>query len=155
MQKYSSIILTFLSVQNAFSAFLLYTKGVFFYVSLVREIAILEQFLINCQLKFRNSRKNYIFLTIVSYGYFLIILIFSLLIYTLLISIIQPKKSTSIAQNMHFFSLIRKLYQSRHLSTVRTCLTQSSSFLEQTRILSKYTTTKMSKCALNTLLIRA
>ena len=148
-------MLAFLSVQKASSAFLLYTKGVFFYVSFVREIVILEQSLINQRLKFRNSRKDCIFLTKVSYGYFLTSLIFSLLIRTLLMPTIQPKKSTSVAQNMHFFSFTCKLYQSRHYSTVRTCLTQSSLFLEQTRILSKYTTIKMSRYALNILLIKA
>ena len=146
-------MLAFLSRQKASSAFLLYSNRVSFLVSLVSRIAILEKSLINCQLKFRNSRKNCISLTILGVSYSLTTLIFSLLMYTLLTSTIQPKKLTFFLQNLHFSSFTRKLYQSRHLSTVQICLTQSSLFLEQTRILSKYITTKISRCALNTLLI--
>ena len=148
-------MLAFLSVQKASLASLLYTKVVSFRVSLVRGIAILEQILINYQLKFRNFRKDSISLTKVSCGYSLTSLIFSSLILTLLIPTTQPKKLTSLQQNLHFFSLISKQYQSRHLSTMQTYSLQSSLFLEQTRILSKYATTKMSRYALNTLLIRA
>ena len=153
IQKYSSSMLTFLSCQKASLASLLYLNRVSFLISLVSRIAILEKFLINYQLKFRNSKKNCIFLTILGVSYFLTTLIFSSLIRTLLTPTVYPKKSTSFLQNLHFSSFTRKLYQSRHLSTVQTCLTQSSLFLEQTRILSKYAIIKISKCALNTLLI--
>ena len=42
MQKHSSLILTFLSYQKAFSTSLLYTKGMSFRISLVKGIAILK-----------------------------------------------------------------------------------------------------------------
>ena len=146
-------MLIFLSCQKASLASLLYLNRVSFLVSLVSRIAILEKSLINCQLKFRNPKKDCISLTVFSVSYSLTTLIFSLLMRTLLTSTTQPKKLTSFLQNLHFSSFTRKLYQSRHLSTVRTCLIQSSLFLEQTKMLSKYVTTKMSRCALNTLLI--
>ena len=146
-------MLAFLSRQKASLASLLYLNVVSFLVSLVSRIAILEKSLINYQLKFRNPKKNYISLTVLGVSYSLTTLIFSSLMRTLLTPTTQPKKSTSFLQNLHFSGFTRKLYQSRHLSTVRTYSTQSSLFSEQTRISSKYATTKMSKCALNTLLI--
>ena len=153
IQKYSSSMLAFLSCQKAFLASLLYLNRVSFLVSLVSRIAILEKSLINYQLKFKNPKKDYISLTILSVSYSLTTLIFSLLMRTLLTSTTQPKKLTSLLQNLHFSSFTRKLYQSRHLSTMQICLTQSSLLLEQTRILSKYATIKISRCAFNTLLI--
>ena len=146
-------MLIFLSFQKASSASLLYLNRVSFLISLVSRIAILEKSLINCRLKFRNPRKDCISLTVLGVSYSLTTLIFSSLIRTLLTSTTYPKKSTSFLQNLHFSSFTRRLYQSRHLSTIQTYSIQSSLFLEQTRILSKYITTKMSRCALNTLLI--
>ena len=146
-------MLTFLSYQKAFFASFVYLNKISFLISLVSRIAILKKFLINYQLKFRNSKKNYIFLTILGVSYSLTTLIFSSLIRTLLTPTTQPKKLTFFLQNLYFLGFTRKLYQSRHLSTIQIYLIQSSLFLEQIKILSKYIITKMSKYTLNILLI--
>jgi hypothetical protein len=56
----------------------------------------------NCWLKFRNSRKDCISLTVFGCGYFLTVWILSLLIRTLLTSTMYLRKSTSFLWNLHF-----------------------------------------------------
>ena len=146
-------MLAFLSCQKASSASLLQTKGVSFYVSLVRGIAILEQSLINCQLKFRNPRKDCISFTFLGCGYSLTTLILSSLICTPSTPTMYLRKATLRLQNLHFSNFSQRLNLLRHFSTVLTCLTCSSSVLEQIRMLLRYATTKISRWALSTLLM--
>ena len=153
IRKYSSLILIFLSYQKAISTFLLYIKAISFRVSLVNSIAILEQSLINYQLKFRNIRKDYITLTFLGRSYSLTTYIFSSLIRTPSAPTMYLRNATSLLQNSHFSSFSQRLNLLRHLSTYLIYSTCSSLVLEQIRILSKYVITKISRYALNTLLI--
>ena len=114
---------------------------------------IFKQSLINFQLKFINPKNNQISITFVSVSQFLKTLILSLLIYTLQVSTIQPKKLTLVLQNLYFYSLSLRLYLSRAFSTLRIYLVYYFLFLEQTSISSKYIITNISKQGLSTLLI--
>jgi hypothetical protein len=84
MRKHSGSMLALLSFWKASLASLLYLNEVSFLVSLVSGMAILEKFLMNCRLKFRNPRKDCISLTVLGVGHSLTTLIFSSLMRTLL-----------------------------------------------------------------------
>ena len=144
-----------LSILKALSYSFPYLNSVSFCVSLVSSIAFLAQSLINLQLKLTNLRNSQIFLTIISVYYNLITLIFIRLILTLFLPTINPRNLTSSLCYLHFLGLSYRSAYFKHSSTSVTCLMCSSSVLEYTRMLSRYATTVLLRCALRTLLINS
>ena len=145
----------YLSISKASSYSFPYLNSVSFRVSLVSRIAFLVQSLINLQLKLTNLRNSQIFLTVVSVCYNLITLIFVRLILTLFLPTINLRNLTSSLYYLHFLGLSQRSAYFKHSSTSIMCLMCSSSVLEYTRILSRYTTTVLSRYALRTLLINS
>ena len=82
-------------------------------------------------------------------------LILVLLILTLYYPITNSRNSTSFLCYLHFLGFSQRSACFKHSSTSITCYVCSSSILEYTRILSRYTTTILLRCALRTLLINS
>ena len=144
-----------LSILKASSCSFPYLNSVSFYISLVSRITFLVQFLINFQLKLINLRNSQIFLTVVSVCYNLITLIFVRLILTPFLSTINPRNLTSSLYYLHFLGLSCRSACFKHSSTSVTYLMCSSSVFKYTRILSRYATTVLLRCALRILLINS
>ena len=145
----------YLSILKVLSYSLPYLNSVSFYISLVSRITFLAQSLINLQLKLTNLRNSQIFLTIISVCYNLITLIFIRLILTLFLPTINPRNLTSSLYYLYFLCLSYRSAYFKYSSTSITCLIYSSSILEYTRILSKYTTTVLLRYTLRILLINS
>ena len=129
-----------------------YLKGTSFYISFISSSTFRKQSLIKRQLKLINLRNSQICFTIVGVYYNLTTLILVRLILTLCFPIIYVRNSTSSVYYLYFLGFSYRSAFLRYSSTSITQEIYSSSVFKYTRILSKYTTTIQSKCALSTLL---
>ena len=126
-----------------------YLKGTSFYISFISSSTFRKQSLIKRQLKLINLRNSQICFTIVGVYYNLTTLILVRLILTLYLLIIYLRNSTSFLYYLYFLGFN---YRSAFFKYSSTSITQRMCFFsvfKYTRILSKYTTTIQSKCALS------
>ena len=142
-----------LSSLNTFWQNVVQMNNTFFFINSINDNIMSEYLLMNHRLKFPNPRNLWSSFRFLGFGQSSIFRIFSESILILLISTMNPRKSTSFLWNLYFSNLYLSCLTRNYSNIFLIYSRQFSRFSEQMSISSKYVIIQISKYSANILLI--